>query len=1130
MTDPTRRVESPSGLVAQVNANGSLRRLEHGDVVLNLFPGTALEGGAANLYLRRLDAGLAWTPLLGPRSPLAFHADDRGLRATGRWQDVDIALSLVLAESAPAWFWHVALENRGAAAVTLDLVCAQDVALANYGAIRMNEYYVSQYVDHTPLAHATRGCVLAVRQNLAMGGRQPWAVTGSLRQGVSFATDALQLHGLATRAGEPPAGLTAPRLPGTRHQHEHSMAVIQDAPLVLAPGARADAGFFGWFEPDHPAASSTADLAAVDRALALPEAAARDAARPAGAGEPAAATLFANGPLLRCRDLTDAEIAQTWGDELRHVERDGGQVLSFFRGDHTHVALRAKELRVLRPHGHLVRSGDHLTPDEASLTSTTWMAGVFHSLVTQGHVSINRFLSTARSYLGLFRAGGQRIFVELDDRWHLLDVPSAYEMTANGCRWLYRHAAGLIEVRGWAAADRHELGLSIAIVEGPPCRFLVAHHVALNGDDGDDPVPVLFDRDDAGIAVRAIPDSDVGRRFPAGSFRVEPAPGTAIERVGGDELLFADGRSRRQPFLVLVTAPAVAAGLRILGTLVPAAVAATFADAARDERAAERFWDGMIGARGLLAPAGSPLAGDVAALREILPWFAHNAMIHYLAPRGLEQYSGGGWGTRDVAQGPVELLLALGRWEPLRDLLLRLFATQNADGDWPQWFMFFERERGIRPSDSHGDIVFWPPLALAKYLLASEDAAILDQVLPFFHPDGDERAERATVWAHVERALALIARRVIPGTHLAAYGHGDWNDSLQPADPALREQLCSAWTVTLCHETLTTLAAALRRVGRAALAPRLDAAAAAVRDDFQRLLIADDTLTGFAYWHDDGRIDYWLHPRDARTGVHYRLLPMIHAVINGLLTPQQAARHVGYMERHLLGPDGARLFDRPVRYHGGPQRDFQRAESSTFFGREIGIMYTHAHLRYAEAMARYGAADAMFRALRQAAPIAIRSAVPTANPRQANCYFSSSDAAFADRYQALERYAEIGAGTVALEGGWRVYSSGAGIALRLIHECFLGLRRGRSALVLDPVIPSALDGLRAQVDLAEHRATVVYRVARAGHGPTAVTVNGTAVAFEREPNPYRRGGARLAMSAVAPLLTAGENEIVVDLE
>ena len=67
---------------------------------------------------------------------------------------------------------------------------------------------------------------------------------------------------------------------------------------------------------------------------------------------------------------------------------------------------------MLRPHGQILRTGDGLVPDEASLTSTAWMAGVFHSLLTQGHVSINRLLSTVRSYLGLFRSHGLRIFVE----------------------------------------------------------------------------------------------------------------------------------------------------------------------------------------------------------------------------------------------------------------------------------------------------------------------------------------------------------------------------------------------------------------------------------------------------------------------------------------------------------------------------------------------------------------------------------------------------------------------------------------------------------------------------------------------------------------------------------------------
>ena len=63
--------------------------------------------------------------------------------------------------------------------------------------------------------------------------------------------------------------------------------------------------------------------------------------------------------------------------------------------------------------------------------------------------------------------------------------------------------------------------------------------------------------------MRPIPDTDVGRRFPDGIFRLDPLAGTAIERVGGDELLFADGRSREQPFLTVVTAPATRVGFRI---------------------------------------------------------------------------------------------------------------------------------------------------------------------------------------------------------------------------------------------------------------------------------------------------------------------------------------------------------------------------------------------------------------------------------------------------------------------------------------------------------------------------------------------------------------------------------------
>ena len=1140
MTQPDRqpdpypmRIESPSGLTVQVNANGSIRRMDHGDIILNLFLGNELEGGPANLYLRRLGEPVEATPLLGPRSPAKVRCDSQGLALTGTWKEIRFTVSLTLAETVPAWFWHVALENTGDAVATLDLIYAQDLALAHYGAVRLNEYYVSQYLDHTALAHPERGWVLASRQNQSMGGCNPWCLIGSLGEGVSYATDALQVHGLATRAGRVPAAL-AEGLPGLRRQHEHGMAAVQDVPVQLLPNGRVARGFFGWFVAHHPEATSAADLVLVERALALPEAA--PAPWPELDGRPVAASLFSTAPLLDARDLTQAGIAALFGTRLREPEWEpaggDGRPLSFFLGERSHVALKAKELKVLRPHGQILRTGGGLTPDESALTSTCWMAGVFHSMVTQGHVSINRFLSTTHSYLSLFRSQGQRLFVEIEGVWQLLDVPSAFEMGPQGCRWYYRHAGGLIRVESRAPTDRHDLLLSVEVLEGEGVRCLLSNPVAINGDDGSDPVPVRYEQDGRGFLVRPIPECDLGRRFPEGGFRLDPLPGTRIERCGGDELLFSDGRSRGQPFLCLISEAARSIGFCITGGLIPQPEAELMPE--------DDYWRQVTAGLRLAPPAGSPLAEEAARLAEILPWLAHNALIHYLSPRGLEQYSGGGWGTRDVTQGPVEMLLALGRPEPIRDLLLRVLKQQNPDGDWPQWFMFFERERNIRPGDSHGDIVFWPLLALAQYLLASGDAALLDQELPFFHPEGDDRAEVAPIRVHLERALGVIRNRRIPGTELASYGHGDWNDSLQPVDPAMRERLCSAWTVTLHFHTLATLAEAFGYLGLDAESAQYRAMAERVRTDFQRLLIVDDTLAGFADFQDanftdpafneQGNIRYLLHPRDPHTGISYSLLAMVHAIIDGLFTPEQARHHLDLIEQHLLGPDGARLFDRPMVYRGGLQERFQRAESSSFFGREIGLMYTHAHLRYAEALWRYGDAERFFRALCQTNPIGIRDRVPAATPRQANCYYSSSDAAFMDRYEAYADYDRALRGEVALEGGWRVYSSGAGIGLGLILRCLLGLRLERGRLVIDPVIPPDLDGLQAELELDGHAVAVTYRIRGAGCGPAAVTLNGVALDFERGASPYRTGAAEIPLKVFQAGLTAGVNHIEIDID
>jgi len=76
--------------------------------------------------------------------------------------------------------------------------------------------------------------------------------------------------------------------------------------------------------------------------------------------------------------------------------------------------------------------------------------------------------------------------------------------------------------------------------------------------------------------------------------------------------------------------------------------------------------------------------------------------------------------------------------------------------------------------------------------------------------------------------------------------------------------------------------------------------------------------------------------------------------------------------------------------------------------------------------------------------------------RQRNAYFSSSDAAFADRYAASNDWQQVKSGKIGVEGGWRIYSSGPGIFTSLLVRHVLGHRRLWGEQVGRPLLPAAL--------------------------------------------------------------------------
>ncbi len=700
-----------------------------------------------------------------------------------------------------------------------------------------------------------------------------------------------------------------------------------------------------------------------------------------------------------------------------------------------------------RRHGALTRSGQEMLPGEAILCSTAWMHGVFSAQLTIGNTSFHKLFSVSRDPYNITRASGLRMLMETKDGWRLLTVPSAFEMGLSDCRWIYRLGERTITVSATVAGDEPAMQWR-ASVEGEKCRFLVLGNLVLGEQEFAQHGGIEIDSKRARFTFRPDPDSLWGQRYPKAVYHLVTGTPRQIEAVGADELLYADGKRRSGAYAAIRTRPTNEFVFAVVGSMTNAkqaeALASKYArpvDETQMLKPGDQFWRDLT--RGVRVKSDKN-SMDALAVDTIFPWLAHDAMIHLTAPHGLEQYTGGAWGTRDVCQGSIELLLTLEHDRPVKEILRILFAQQyEQSGDWPQWFML-EPYSAIQSKESAGDIIVWPLKALCDYIEATGDFAFLDETIAWRREDNFEKTEHVEpVTGHVDKLIETVRARFIPGVNLIRYGNGDWNDSLQPVDPTKRDWMTSAWTVVLFYEQLRRYAEILRRAKPAPKwAKELDALAVAMRKDFNAYLVRDGIVAGYGVFRPEGgEPELLLHPSDTKTGLKFSLLPMTQSMIGGLFTQAQARRHLSLIRKHLLFSDGARLMDRPIVYHGGPETFFQRAESAAFFGREIGLMYTHSHLRYGEAMSDIGEFAALWEALLVANPIAVTDELAHASLRQRNAFFSSSDAAFRDRYQASNEWARVKANAIDVDGGWRIYSSGPGLYANMLIRHAFGLRR-----------------------------------------------------------------------------------------
>jgi len=346
--------ESPSGLIVQVNATAPsavwITRTSSSTC-------SRQRGGGrpGELYLRRLGEAVEAIPLLGPRSPAEVRCDSQGLTLTGAWQGIRFTVSLVLAKSAPAWFWHVALENIAMPPHAGPDLCAGPRS-RHYGAVRLNEYYVSQYLDHTRWPPEQVGCwpraeSVHGRPQPLVPGRRP----GGGRQ--------LRDRCLAGPWPGHPSWLDA-RGPGDRASWRTPPARAWDGAIqtrrcslrrasVRCEGSLAGSRRIIPRQPVPPIWPGSSGSSPCRRRLRPHCRSWTGCSRREPVQQRTASAVPGPDPGRDRRPVRDPPAGGGTG---------GRPSLSFFLGERSHVALKAKELEVLRPHGQILRTGGGLTP------------------------------------------------------------------------------------------------------------------------------------------------------------------------------------------------------------------------------------------------------------------------------------------------------------------------------------------------------------------------------------------------------------------------------------------------------------------------------------------------------------------------------------------------------------------------------------------------------------------------------------------------------------------------------------------------------------------------------------------------------------------------------------------------
>lgn len=1077
-------------LIFNILESGDIFNIEYHDHQINLLNGNIIDGTVANIYLRIFhDHHISYTKLIGRHSPSSYELYADKIVYQGQFENVNY--QVVLSVENLTWQYDVSIKSDDQ--VVFDLVYGQDVAISNKGSILSSEAYTVQYIDYKVFNHQN-GYVLCARQNQ---GRPQYLQLGSHHKNVAYTTDGFQFFGLSYKETGQPQAMMQDRLISEIYQYEFSYMALQSYKMVI-DNHEEKYTFYGHYQDDYQKTiESSIDVKPFEMNSKWFK---NNHKKPID-------SILSTNRQLNGNQLDITQIKEEFS-ELFLEEYHQKELISFFTSNNHHVVLKQKELLVERPHGHLLLHGDLKHVSENVMASTNFMFGVFSSHVVLGNTTFNKLTGSLRNPLNTTKISGQRIYIKIKGMYYILGIPSYYDIGVNSTKWVYVLNDDVLVVEIYGHMNNMQQTLNLYSKNDIHYDFMITNQLLMGPNEYAYDIPVEINNQE--ILVLCPKDSMAVHRYPHLKYKFTISKSFSVVdenkvyKTTNQFGLLMIKIEKQSHFSIHVSATIEEAFQPIIietyeevdeeGTLYFKSFAHHFSLAHKENEE------------------------DIRKINNIVLWYTHNALTHYASPHGLEQSNGAAWGTRDICQGPIEFFSATQHYDIVREIILKVYQRQFLEtGDFPQWYMF-DKYYQIQAHDSHGDIIIWPLRSLAYYLKATNDFSILDESVPYMSLELNDFTEKVSLLEHLKLQINTIIDSFIPGTYLPAYGGGDWDDTLQPANHDLTKIMVSGWTVSLLYEALNQLSIEIKDYD-AKFSGSLNKLAENVKTDYEKHIIADDIPSGFVVFNKEHKT-YLLHPRDQKTGLKYRLLPFTRALISEISNQSQVEPYLQIINQHFKHPDGVRLMDTAVEYRSGKMTYFTRAETAANFGREIGLQYVHAHIRYIEAMAKIGKAKDAYEGLLTINPILIEKQVPNAYYRQSNVYFSSSDAWFKDRYEARRDFDKVKSGEIQVKGGWRLYSSGPGIYLNQLISNFLGIRVEHQQLVIDPVLPEKLDGLVFKYHYGETPIEIHYHYGKQNH-----LINGQPLAYQNYPQKYRQSGIMINRET----MTSIEGDIKLDI-